>query len=355
MSIDEDMKYILKRHEAVLGGEKNFPGREEKFDNYAVSIFRGGIGKTTLAFNLAYEMQQHDPVLVADVCPQRNLSELLLAEDANEDDPDIYDALLPAVTAGFKPPAGGTLGMRISQSCRDFRFGKPSYAINGSNSLFLFASSLYGALSALSVLPVAKQKKSTAKVLYGLKRVLSRESRALGTKKTLIDTSPFFGGATHLAWMAAEALIVPVRVDRSSLDALELTLRMLSDDTMDFLRYARSAGLEDTAPRIHVIAMTHCGWSRTRANTPDQSTQAFVSEVIRKIGARKELFTTDNPLDAIVLLDDFHSSGRISGATRTPMARLKAGKFETVQGKRLQVNDAVDRYKLELSFLANML
>jgi hypothetical protein len=189
----------------------------------------------------------------------------------------------------------------------------------------------------------------------GLRDLLSKEAKALGASKTLIDTSPFFGGATHLAWMAAEALVVPIRVDQSSLEAFDLTLRMLEDESMDFLRYAKDAGMAQAAPKIHVIAMTHCGWSRTKANTPDHSTQAFVQQVINKIKTKEHLFSSSNPLDSIVLLDDFHSAGRISGNTRAPLATLDVGRFVTIEGKRLQVNESLTRYQNELKFLASLL
>lgn len=354
MSTLSNLDYVLSRHSAVLDGG-TFPELEKHFSTYAVSIFRGGIGKTTLAFNLAYEMSRKDPVLVADVCPQRNLSELLLGEDLHTEGPDIYDALIPYVAAGMTHVDPGSLGMRISQSCSAFRGGKKSFAIKGSNSLFLFASSLYSGLSQLSVMEPSKKAKAMGNILFGLRDVLKKESNALGTSKTLIDTSPFFGGATHLAWMAAEALIVPVRVDQSSLEAFDLTLRMLEDKSMDFQRYATEAHLEKAAPKVHIIAMTHCGWSRTQANTPDQSTQAFVQQVINKILPKKHLFTSSNPLDSIVLLDDFHSAGRISGSTRTPLATLEVGRFVTIEGKRLQVNESLTRYQNELKFLASLL
>lgn len=349
-----ELSYILGRHAAVLNGG-TFPKPEKAFSRYAVSIFRGGIGKTTLAFNLAYEMSRHDSILVADVCPQRNLSELLLGDDLNSTGPDIYDALIPYVAAGLDHVAAGELGMRLSQSCQAFRGGKKSYAIKGSNSLFLFASSLYGGLNQLAVMDPAKRPLAMSKILGGLRTLLDAEAEAVGASKTLIDTSPFFGGATHLAWMAAEALVVPIRVDQSSLEAFELTLRMLEDESMDFLRYAKDAGMKHAAPKIHVIAMTHCGWSRTQANTPDQSTQAFVQQVINKIKAKGHLFTSSNPLDSIVLLDDFHSAGRISGSTRAPLATLDVGRFVTIEGKRLQVNESLTRYQNELKFLASLL
>lgn len=349
-----ELTYILDRHAAVLDGG-TFPTPEREFSRYAVSIFRGGIGKTTLAFNLAYEMSRNDSLLVADVCPQRNLSELLLGEDLHSSGPDIYDALIPYVAAGMDQVEPGELGMRISQSNQAFRGGKKSYTIKGSNSLFLFASSLYGGLNQLSVMAPAKRAQATSRILLGLRTLLDEEATATGASKTLIDTSPFFGGATHLAWMAAEALVVPIRVDQSSLEAFDLTLRMLEDESMDFLRYAKAAGVAQAAPKIHVIAMTHCGWSRTQANTPDQSTQAFVQQVINKIKAKGHLFSSSNPLDSIVLLDDFHSAGRISGNTRAPLATLDVGRFVTIEGKRLQVNESLTRYQNELKFLASLL
>lgn len=349
-----ELRYILDRHTAVLNGG-TFPKPEQAFSRYAVSIFRGGIGKTTLAFNLAYEMSRNDSLLVADVCPQRNLSELLIGEAVHNSRVDIYDALIPYVAAGMNKVKPGQLGMPISKNCQAFLGCEESYAIKGSNSLFLFASSLYGGLNQLSMMDSARRAKAMSRILLGLRTLLHAEAKVLKTSKTLIDTSPFFGGATHLAWMAAEALIVPIRVDQSSLEAFDLTLRMLEDKTMDFLRYANEIGMAQAAPKIHVIAMTHCGWGRTKRNSLDHSTQVYVQQVIEKIKGKKHLFSSSNPLDSIVLLDDFHSPGRISGSNRAPLATLDVGKFVTIEGNRLHLNASLTRYQRELQFLSSLL
>ena len=57
-------------------------------------------------------------------------------------------------------------------------------------------------------------------------------------------------------------------------------------------------------------------------------------------------------MNAFYLLDDFHSSGRISGNQRIPLAKLVSGKKYIVEGQRLEVNPSVDRYKREMANLS---
>jgi chromosome partitioning protein len=67
------------------------------------------------------------------------------------------------------------------------------------------------------------------------------------------------------------------------------------------------------------------------------------------------LLAVDDPADAFVLTDDFHSSGRISGARRIPISELKVASFHTVDNRRLQVNASVSRYQRELQYLVSMI
>lgn len=174
----------------------------------------------------------------------------------------------------------------------------------------------------------------------------------LKASKVLIDTSPFFGGATHLGWVAADALIIPVRVDQHSMEALKLTLSMLRNPEMDFLRLNKQAGVTKT-PKIHAIAMTHCGWNRQSKFTPDRSTQAYLSQVIQIADDNADLFSCEDPIDAIHVLDDFHSAGRISGTKRIPLAKLNVGESHTIESQRLEVNESITRYQREMYSLAS--
>src|SRR5262245_8678921 len=67
---------VLKTHQQVIEEGFTKPGGL-KYRSYAVSTLRGGVGKSTLAFNLAYELASSRSLLIGDLCPQCNLTETL--------------------------------------------------------------------------------------------------------------------------------------------------------------------------------------------------------------------------------------------------------------------------------------
>ncbi|MBV8076781.1 MAG: ParA family protein, partial [Planctomycetaceae bacterium] len=219
--------------------------------------------------------------------------------------------------------------------------------------LFLFPSLLYTTLSSTSNIGGAdRARRAKNKILRSLERIVGKLVEERKFDITLIDTSPFFGGATHLAWVAADALIIPVRVDQHSMEALNLTLSMLKNKRMDFLRLNEEAGI-DRVPKVHAIVMTHCGWNRQHENTPDRSTQSYLAQVVEIASEYRDVFTSEDPIECVHLLDDFHSAGRISGTKRIPLAELKCGDFVTIEGHRLQVNVSLHRYQKEMKSLAS--
>jgi chromosome partitioning protein len=118
-----------------------------------------------------------------------------------------------------------------------------------------------------------------------------------------------------LAWCAVDAPIIPVRVDEHSLESLELTLKMLDDPGRDFCRWnERAGGLE--APKVAAIVMTMVGSKSQVRATPDQASRMYIERAIAIAERCPKVFGHEDPSDAFVLTDDFHSAGRISGAKR---------------------------------------
>lgn len=355
MSIDT----ILTRYDSVLsGGDLEIPVNNGG-DNfvYAFTNFRGGIGKTTLSFNIAYKFALESRSLFIDVCPQRNFSELLLKENINNQNPTIYDALLDRIMGAAWGDATNNsepLAQRVRDNNPEFKTQKVSHLIQGSNELFLFPSTLYTQLNQYYAMGGQTSTKATANLLNSIKKIIEDEVVDLKTEKVLIDSSPFFGGATHLAWMAADALVIPVRVDEQSLFALELTLKMLDDDDSDFNQWRKRAGIEGK-PKVQAIAITHCGWNRQAEHQIDRTSIMFIERALNIADKYRDCFSTERPVDHFAVLSDFQGAGKISGTLGIPIDKLESQRFHTVDGKRVQVNKSVERYKRELNYLFELL
>ncbi len=69
---------VLEIHAKVIEEGFTKPIGQE-FDRYAVTNLRGGVGKSSLAFNLAFGISRKDSLLVADVCPQCSFPDFLFA------------------------------------------------------------------------------------------------------------------------------------------------------------------------------------------------------------------------------------------------------------------------------------
>lgn len=339
---------IFDTHSKVVDQGFTRPG-ELKYKSYAVTTLRGGVGKTTLSFNLAYEMSRQRSMLLADLCPQCNFTETLMRDESPE--VTVLKSLQPVMLGpafGSKPT---DLSYKVSAHCDSFKTSKPSYVVPGDAEMFAFPSTMY---QQLQLAHSQNNPKAVKSLLESLKNILLEEAKEKKTEGILLDSSPFYAGGTHLAWCAADALIIPVRVDEHSIASLELTLEMLLNPTRDFAIWNERAGGR-SSPKVAAVVMTMVGSkSRIRA-TPDRASRMYVEKALAIAEKYYSAFDVADPSDAIVLTDDFVSSGRISGAKSIPISKLQIGGFHTVDGKRLQVNSSVTRYQRELAYLVSIL
>jgi chromosome partitioning protein len=343
-----DLDKVLETHQAVVEEGKVLNG-QPRYRTYAVSTLRGGVGKSTLAFNLAYELATKRRLLIADLCAQCNMTEALMPEASPK--VDIIQALQPVLLGPAFGRAPSTLTYSVAKYCDAFRGQKDCRLIPGSAEMFAFPSTLY---QQLQIANAQSRPNAVNSLLESLKTVLEGEAQNVEAEGILLDTSPFYAGGTHLAWCAADAVIIPVRVDEHSLDSLELTLDLLSNPAKDFQTWNKRAGGRST-PRVAAIVMTMVGSKSTLRSTPDRASRMYIERAIDIAVKYPDLFDAPNPVDAIVVTDDFVSSGRISGAKSIPVACLKVGQFHTVEGRRLQVNSSVTRYQRELAYLASVI
>lgn len=337
------MKYLIERQESIAQGSC-LPLTLPKFSTYAITNLRGGIGKTSLAFNLSY---LSDNTMIVDTCPQGNLSFFFDQNYQVNGSLSINDALRPYFLPGFG------FATNISQfiGATNQYFGqKNNFFIKSSNELYILPSQMANALVQAKTTMGNVQLSMIDQMLYSLRTEIHKEMSISGTEKCLIDTSPFFSGATHLAWHATDALIIPVRTDQQSLNSLKLLLDTLTNPASEFRRTMPS---DSHTPKIQMIVLTHCGWSTVAGarNIPNQQTKMFLKDIFDIVSKNINLFTTNNPENHIVILDDFLGSGRMSTALSKPISCMQPGETMYINRVKTTVNDSIYKIKNELDFI----
>ena len=315
---------------------------------YAMCNLRGGIGKTTLTFNLSYLT---DNLLAVDTCPQGNLSFFYDNNYYSGRQTNVKDILLPYLVPGLGKAShvASYIG-----ATNNYFSEKNSYYIPSSEELYLLPSQLITAINQTSTLQYPQRDEALQSILFSLKNEIIRELDENNLDKCLIDTSPFFAGATQLAWYAADALIIPVRTDQQSINSLELLINTLSSPQSEFRKYI--AGDMQT-PKIQMVVLTHCGWSTVAGarNEPNQQTKVYLKKVYDILSKHRSLLTTDNPDNHLFMLDDFLGSGRISSVESKPIALLQEGETKTIDRVKVCVNRSVTKCKNQLNFISNQL
>ena len=346
---DFGMDRILERHKALTTGTPPTPtSLGNKF--YAISNLRGGIGKTSLAFNLSFELSRRESLLIADVCPQCNLTELFFK--SQRPSVKITDALNAKIMGSAFGDEAEDISYITGDKAENFKGAKNCYFVPGDAELFAFPSMLYQQLNnALG----RSNKNAVRNLLLSLQDVLTKQAKLKKCDAILVDTSPFYAGGTHLAWAGADALIVPVRVDENSMYSLELLFRMLTSRDRDFVQWNERAAGTLNAPKIAAIVMTMVGASTSEKGRPDRASMVYIERALEIAEKYPDVFPYQDPSEAFVLTDDFRGSGRISGALSIPITQLSIGDFKTVDRRRLQVNKAIDRYQNQIRYIAGML
>lgn len=341
--MNSTIKQIIDRQYEIANGNLE-PLDLPSFTKYTVGNLRGGIGKTSLTFNLSYEAND---CLAVDTCPQGNLSYFYDEQYYLNNTTTVKDLILPYMLPGLG--RASRIAKRISATNACFH-NRNAFYIASSNDLYTLPSQMATALTQAKTLSGAQQITAIDSMLNSLRNEIDREMRDNNISRCLIDTSPFFSGATHLSWLASDAMIVPVRTDQQSINSLNLLIDTLSNPASEFRRDIPSNGY---SPKIQLIVLTHCTWSTARdaRNVPNQQTKVYVEKVRDIVDRNIQHFTTDNPDNHILLLDDFLGTGRISTALSKPIALLEPGQTIRIGRVKTTVNDSVQKVKAQLAYI----
>ncbi len=354
---------------------------------YAFWNNKGGVGKSFLSFVAATEYARtysNTDVYVIDLCPQANISEMLilnseiLINTTDQESLFSYDVIREnfdvmhkffnktprATVAGyiearlnspFRPlndvspyvcrprDYNGKLPSNLHLICGDYLLEILSEAIRQTSQLAIPVDAWKQVLSWIKDLTVALGKRS-------------------GDRDTLfiIDCNPSFAIYTQLALVAANNLVVPLTPDDSSRRAVENVVALLYGQGGDpkieayakinFAKRAKEIGLN--IPRLHTFISNRVTIYEGKASKAFEAVNESIKETLNGLHQKyRQIYAIPKelPSDRFIEIPDYHSACVVMAVKGIPLDSLQPGP-NMVHGKRVQLNPKpLERYQQALT------
>ncbi len=320
--------------------------------SYAFWNNKGGTGKTSLNFQtiLAYAKKHPEKkVLVLDLCPQANLSELLLGGLVGEGS----QKLLQIQGQTPRATVGGYFQLRLpspyappSFQAKDFIVIPKSYNQNIEQNVSLLAGDPLLELQATAISTLANTQipgsNPWLSVIDWLKDFLDQISSEYDI--AFIDCNPSFSIYTQIALSVTNYLILPVMADDSSRRALQNAFSLIYGLQLPSPIYAQHSFSEKLVregrdlPKVHTIVKNRL--------TQYMGPASAYSAVLTTIDAQVQNLLTNNPeyfefttiLEGMSEMRDFGTTGVVAFSRGQSFIDLTAGRHN-ISGRRVQVKE----------------
>ena len=333
---------------------------------YGIWNNKGAVGKTFLSFVLSTEYANNNPetkVVVADMCPQANLSEILLGGNGNG--AEILSDLIRE-----RKTIGGYFDDRIvsphSKTGQESQYPIHVASMNDQipSNLWLIAGDPSLELQAQVINQIGAQGlpvdawKNVHNWLLDLVLVCSKN---LGGRKaetvTFVDCNPSFSAYTELAMVASEQVIVPCSSDGSSaraIDNLGSLLYGLGTQTYPNGFAQKAAQSSVALPMVHSVLLNRSTQYNNRAS---KAFGAMFEEIKNRTTAMRMLAPQHFVKSADIFweIPDNHSVAIVCSHLGKPLFSITPGKYR-VHSENPKVNDEpLERYKSHVAaFLKSM-
>lgn len=312
---------------------------------------KGGTGKTSLLFQTSCMYAEQHPderILVLDLCPQANLSELYLGGLMG----DGSNALNQLQSESPRRTVGGYFESRLPSPYMVPEIKAHSFlclpcqqnAAIPTNITLLAGDPLLelqsNAIATLANAQIPGQNPWLA-VADWITDFINAVANEFDT--VFIDTNPSFSMYTQIALSATSRLVLPTMADDSSrraiqnaftlIHGLHLPSAIYTDYT--FTTKLRQAGRK--LPQFHLIPQNRLTQYMGPASayvSVMSKIQTFVKDVLAE---DPHIFTFSNVQDGFVNVRDFQTTGIVAFAEGKPFSRLRTGKHN-IGGRDTQVN-----------------
>lgn len=313
---------------------------------------KGGTGKTSLAFQTVCKYALSHPerrVLVVDLCPQANLSELLLGGLVGTGS----NRILTMHQADPRRSVGGYFQLRLPSpyalpadvNPADFICTPQTLNANIPANIDLMPGDGLVELQANAIATLANTQipgtNTWQAVINWMRDFLGLVGGQYAT--LLLDTNPSFSIYTQIALAAADLLVLPVMADDSSRRALENAFTLVHGVNLPspiYAPYAFSTRLHEAhhaAPRIHLVIKNRLTQYMGAASAFHTVLTSIDTLVGNQLLATPQMFSFNALADGIVEVRDFGTTGVVAFAEGTPFDRLRTG-YHNIMGNVVQVN-----------------
>ena len=322
-------------------------------NRYAFWNNKGGTGKTTLCFQVLCQYALTHPdqkILVIDVCPQANLSELLLGglTGAGSDNLMRIQAQPKRATIGGYvqdklPNPYSRLDIRFS----DFVTSPKQYNQHIPNNLSLVCGDPILELQANAVSTLANTQIPGTDTWNCVIDWISQFIEASNNSYNIIffDMNPSFSIFTQMALAASNRLMLPVMADDSSRRAIQNAFSLIYGFKLphpiyqDFAFSSRLKKAGKELPKVHTIMknrLTQYMGAASAYGAVLRTIDSVVNGLIEDQETRN-IFSTETQ-DLFKEIRDFQTTGVVSIARGCPFFKLESHTY-TIQGKRVKVRE----------------
>jgi chromosome partitioning protein len=331
---------------------------------YAVWNNKGGVGKSFLSFVLGTEIAHLRPdrnVILADMCPQANLSEIVLGGNG-----DGAKQLQKIISGKSRKTIGGYFDTRISSPHQktgqenSYLIRAKDYNSNMPKNIWLLCGDPSLEIQAQVISQIGGQTlpadawKNVHNWLADL--IFACQEHVGGEVNTFIDCNPSFSAYTELSMAAAERLIIPCSSDGSSaraIDNIGALLYGIGESTYGDVTFkAKAVKFDIPLPLIHSVLLNR---STLYSEKASKAFEAMFGEIKDRVKALKKLepsrFVSGHTNFKVI--PDNHSVAIVCSHSGKPLYAIKKGKYQIHDIKSQVNNEPLNRYKDAVALLVN--
>lgn len=316
---------------------------------YAFWNNKGGTGKTSLNFQTIMAYAQNNPtkkVLVLDLCPQANLSELLLGGlDSGSQN------LLKVQGASPRASVGGYFQLRLpspysppSFRSEDFLVQPVEHNTNVPENISLLAGDPLLELQANAVATLANNQIPGSNTWLNIIDWLRDYIDNLKTEFDIvfIDCNPSFSIYTQIALSVADYLILPVMADDSSRRALQNAFSLVYGLHLPSPIYAEHSFQKKLSnagrklPKVHTIVKNRLTQYMGAASAYHAVLTSIDKQVKSLLVSNPDFFEFNTVNQTVVEVRDFGTTGVVAFARGMSFLNLNSGNL-LINGRRVQV------------------